>query len=144
MSEDLDKNEILGFSDRMLRAVVVPEWGKKKLYISEMSGKETDEYDLLITSRVVAGKLNVMSLKSEALIRFGISNAKRERLFKMEDQAALEEKSGEVLDRLFNIWREVNHLNPESAAKNSAGPSAERGTDSPSDLGSVSPVHNGK
>lgn len=121
------KDSILGMDDRVLKPVEVPEW-KGTVHISEMSGAERDEYDELIASRIQNGKLNFVHLKAEVLIRFAISDEQRKRVFTLADLDSLESKNAEVLDRLFNEWRAINHLIAGPAAKNSEGPSAEPGT----------------
>ena len=111
--------EILSASDIERIEVDVPEWGGT-VTIAVMSGKQRDSYEQQLSSRQ-GTRDTVDNLRALYLSHCLVDDACK-LLFTQADIAALGEKSGTVLGRLFNEAIRINALGlegMEDIAKNS-------------------------
>jgi len=130
MSE-LTRDQILGSTDGRIVAVEVPEWGGT-VHVRTMTGRERDEWECSLivdpTARTFEHRRD--NLRSRLLVRV-LCDAAGKPLFTAADVAALGEKSGTALDRVYTQAATVNRLSRsdiEELEKNSAaGPSAGTG-----------------
>lgn len=105
---DLDKSAILAVSDLEIVPVEVPEWGGT-VYLKGMSGTDRDRVEME-ASRIVKGAAgNFRAL----VVAKCLCDSKGVRMFADADIGALGEKSGKVLDRLFDTARKLSGMTPE-------------------------------
>jgi len=118
----LTKEQILALDDSKFEDVEVPEW-KCLVRLKRLSGDERDQFEQICTSRRMGkdgSQVNVRGLKV-ALLQKCIVDEGGELMFTTEDVKALNEKSGKVLDDLFEAARQLNGIGEgeiEDAAKN--------------------------
>lgn len=116
---NLTKDQILAAVDRPFVKVAVPEWGGD-VYISVMTGMERDVYE----SELVDGKrVNYHNIRARMLVRC-LTDENGDRLFSDDDIRKLGDKSGAVLDRLWDKARTVNGMSQKDVdelAGNSEG-----------------------
>lgn len=129
----LSKSAILGASDLPHEDVPVPAWGGT-VRVRTMTGAERDEFRTSIASEdgVPLGKFSAALLAATCIDESG------DRLFTMDDLAALHAKSASSLDGPAAVAMRLNGLGDkavEDAVKNSlSGQSEDSGSDSPSPL----------
>lgn len=125
----LSRDQILAAADRRTRTVHVPEWGGDVI-IASMSGAARDAWELWIGDARQRGQFNNVRAR---LLSACIVDESGQRIFTSEaDIEALGSKDSMVLDRLFEVARELNGLTDdaiEAAKKNSShGLSADSGS----------------
>jgi hypothetical protein len=108
---------ILSQEDRVIEAVVVPEWGNATCYIREMAGVERDEFENYWTRRkalaVKAGEEAPLPDNFRAVVCvFCMCDSKGERLFSIGDALLLGAKSAGALDRIAQAAIKLNKLSP--------------------------------
>lgn len=114
----LNKSAILGAKDLKHEDVPVPEWGGS-VRVRVMTGAERDEFRNAIASdegHAPIGKVSAALLVATCIDEAG------ERLFSVEDMAALQEKSAASLDGLATVAMRLNGLGGsavQDAVKNS-------------------------
>jgi len=116
----LTKDAILGVTDYQVQEVEVPEWGGKVL-MRTLSGKGRDEFESNVTSKTQGNKVDVRGLKA-LLLSLVIVDEAGEPLFTQKDLDALNNKSSEVITRLFEVASKMNGIGEEAveqAEKNS-------------------------
>ena len=105
----LDKAQILAADDRKLTSVPCAEWGGD-VYIRCMSGEERDIYEgecyQLKGKNITFNRQNV---RARLLVRC-LCDESGKRLFADADAKELGQKSGRVLDRLFDVAQKTNGL----------------------------------
>lgn len=112
----LTASQILAANDVKVEPVDVPEWGGT-VYVRVLRGTDRDQFEEWINKekdRSVRCRFLVLTLCDE----------KGSLLFTPEQVAALGEKSGEVLGRVFDKAWDLNYLSPKKVD--------ELGKDSPS------------
>jgi len=122
MSE-LTRDQILGSTDQRIVAVEVPEWGGT-VHVRTMTGRERDEWEcsLIVDLEARTFEHRRDNLRSRLLVRV-LCDATGKPLFTAADIAALGEKSGTALDRVYATAATVNRLSRsdiEELEKNSA------------------------
>ena len=116
MSKVLTKDQIIGANDLKIETLEIAEWGGS-VCIRELSGEGRDVFENLL----YGDKGDLLNLRAK-LCAMTICDEKGNMLFTAEDVAALGNKSGTVLDRIFKAAQVLNGLNPgaiEDAEKNS-------------------------
>lgn len=129
----LSKSAILGASDLKHEDVTVPAWGGT-VRIRTMTGVERDEFRAAIAT--TNGEAGVPIGKfSAALLAATCVDENGDRIFSIEDMAALQAKSASSLDGPAEVAMRLNGLGPvavEHAEKNSvSGQSGDSGFDLP-------------
>ena len=112
MGTVLSKAAILSVDDLKTKDVEVPEWGGT-VRIRELTGTELDSYEAQQT-RQVGDRVEPNPIGSRArLVVRALIDENGKRLFADADAMKLSEKSGLVLDRL---WDEIAALSGQTAA----------------------------
>jgi sporulation-control protein spo0M len=111
--------------------VPVPEWGGE-VYVRVMSGTESDAFlDLLYDHETAHGNTRLPHLKA-VLACLTVCDAQGTRLFSLEDLELVCGLDSAALNRIFEVARRLNGLNPDSEealTKNSeSAPSSVSGT----------------
>ncbi len=95
------------------RAVDVPEWGGT-VYVRAMSGAQRDEFDCVVASKTVDGKVTDPSGFKSLLVFMTACNNTGELMFCKDDEDALDGTSGAALERVALAAMEVNGMTPSS------------------------------
>lgn len=115
--DSLTKAAILAAEDLTRERVDVPEWGGS-VWLAVMSGAVRDAFEAGLQNG--SGSVNLHMVRARLLVKVLVDDAGA-RLFTEEDIATLAQKSGAVLDRLFERASRLNHLSRgdvETLAKN--------------------------
>ena len=118
----LTKEQIFAASDAKVQKVSVPEWGDF-VYLRVMDGISLDTFQGSI-SEDKDGEGGIFGGARLLLLILTLCDEKGVCLFEADDLDALSKKSGEVINRLFEIALELNGLTEDAAeelAKNSEG-----------------------
>lgn len=113
MSKYLSRDQILAADDIETRDVPVPEWGGT-VRVRGLTGKQRSDFLAATVQRrgnQVAQDLTNMQAKLAAM---AIVNEAGEPLFTRQDVAALGEKSGQALERVFTTAAELSGLADEA------------------------------
>jgi len=105
------REEILGFADRKVLAVEVPEWGRT-VYVRSLSAAESDAFEASVTPRGPKGPRNYRNLRAR-YAALALSTPDGERVFTDADAAALGEKSAAALARIFDAGTSFNGMSEE-------------------------------
>ena len=105
----LTADQILKADDAKLLEVDVPEWGGS-VYIRVMSVGERDSYERMWIGKRETG---VDNFRTEYLARV-ICNEDGKLLFSREQIAALSNKSGSVMARLFDAAMKHNYMQEDA------------------------------
>lgn len=98
----LNAEAILAADDKLFEDVPCPEW-KGVVRIRGLTGRERDDYEISLASIGPGGTVKQrLSGAREKLVAKTAIDAKGHRLFSDEQAALLGQKSGLVLDRLFD------------------------------------------
>lgn len=130
----LTKKAILDSEDLPLREVDVPEWGGV-VYLRGMTGEERAAYEDETVKLDHRGQMREFDVR-----RFRISmvarclvDEKGDRIFTDKEMAALNKKSGVIIDRLYDIAADLSGVSEEdltAATENlENGQNADSGTD---------------
>jgi len=121
MSEILSKEDILNITDVQVKEIEVPEWDGT-IFLRGMTGDERDALEAsMFSSKSNSRETNLKNLRARLLVK-AICDEKGNRLFTDADAEKLGKKNAKVLDRLFNIARELSGLGEsdvEEITKNS-------------------------
>ncbi|WP_265560939.1 phage tail assembly chaperone [Streptomyces hygroscopicus] len=115
----LSRDQILNASDLTIREVPVPEWGGT-VHLKALTGRERDAWEA--SNRILRGSDWIpqpVGARARLLVR-AIVDETGQRIFEDKDAAALGEKSGSVIDRLFDIAAELSGVQ-DSAVEEAAG-----------------------
>lgn len=104
----LTAEQILSADDLGLKKIEVPEW-KGTVYLRIMSVGERDEYERMWIGRRETG---VENFRTQYLARV-LCNEKGELIFTKDQTAALANKSGAVMGRLFDLAMKHNAMTEE-------------------------------
>jgi len=105
----LTRDAILGAKDLKRIQVQVPEWGGE-VYISEISAKERDAYEGSIND---GKRINLLNVRARLVVKCLTDDAGK-RLFTDADAEQLGDKNGKVLDRLWELARQINGIGGEA------------------------------
>ncbi len=107
----LSKDDILA-TDLPRIEVQVPEWNGS-VFVRQMTSTEKDAYETeMYQARKKQEGSELINLRARNLIRT-ISDENNTRVFEDSDVDALGEKSGLILDRLFDASEELNETTEE-------------------------------
>lgn len=130
----LTAKDILKCNDTAdLRRVDVPEWGGE-VYVKVMSGAERDKWELSTTE--LLKNPSAANIRA-SLCLITICDDKGKRLFDDAQLIELGKKSSIVLERIFNISREINRLRDEDIEELEKNLAAGRPGDSGSSLQAI-------
>lgn len=107
----LTKENILKAKDTTIKTINVPEWGGD-VGVKKLSGKERDMFELSMQKRTRGrpqGEMDTLGVKAELLV-LCLVDEQGTSLFNPTDIAALNDKSGDVIDRVFDVARTLNGL----------------------------------
>lgn len=107
------KEEILGLQDLKVEEVEVPEWGGRKVRVSQMSGLDRDAYELEAYHERKAGT-TARNVRARLVARCVVDEAGA-RVFGEGDIEALGAKNAKALDRLYDKARDLNGLSASEA-----------------------------
>lgn len=112
----LNRDQILQAQDIKTQTVPVPEWGGDVI-VKGLTGTERDAYEASCVD-TQDGK-NVPKLQNirAKLVSLTLVDEQGKRLFTSADLEALGRKSGDVLDRLFDVARELSGLTKQAMEK---------------------------
>ncbi len=125
----LSKDDILGAEDIKTMTVPVPEWGGEVL-VKTLTGAERDRFEQSI---IDSDRKVVLTDARARLCAMSMVDKDGKRLFANDCIAALGEKSGAVLDRIYEVASQLSGMGKEDLedmVKNSAIPGQEDGSTS--------------
>jgi NTP pyrophosphatase (non-canonical NTP hydrolase) len=114
----LSKEEILAVQDLPTTEVNVPEWGGS-VRLKGMSAGEREALEEEVTDK--NGKVNTKNIRVKLLVR-SIVDENGEKLFSETDMEKLNEKSADIITRLFIAAQNLNGMSEaavEDMTKNS-------------------------
>ncbi len=139
----LTKKQILEAQDRQIEVVLVPEWGGE-VFVRNITGYERDAIEASVAG--TEGKADLRNYRAKVLSR-AICDPEGKRVFDDEDVVALGNKSGLVLNRIYEVAQRLNGMRAEDVeetAKNSSSDQSEdSGSSSLTDTVEQSPNSNG-
>ena len=100
------KDQILHAEDRPSKPVEVPEWGCN-VVVRTMSGAERDSWEVSVVSS--DRQVNRQNIRAKLLVRTLYDDAGA-RVFTDDDADQLGEKSGDVLERLYDVAAKLNGI----------------------------------
>jgi len=108
----LSRDDILKAEDRATEEVEVPEWGGTVL-VRGMSGRDRDEFEASILERRGSRMVpNTANVRAKTVARC-VVDEDGNRVFTDTDIAALGEKSGAAIDRVFDVASRLSGLRDE-------------------------------
>ena len=120
MSQTL-RNQILAAADLPLETVAVPEWPCGKVLMRGLSGTDRDAWEISLWEGQGGERRFVSAnMRARLVVRCVVDEA-GERVFSDADAEPLGQKSGAVLDRLYDVARRLSGMQDhavETAAKN--------------------------
>jgi len=102
----LNRDDILKADDLPTQVVEVPEWGGA-VRVRGLTGQERDKFEASVAS--VSGKMNLDNVRARMVALVCIDD-KGKRIFSDKDVAALGQKSGIALDRIFEAARKLSGI----------------------------------
>jgi len=123
----LTRNEILGADDIARELVAVPEWGGE-VWVQSLSGAQRDRFEqAMVKSKDGDTVQNVRA----SLAAWSIVDNAGVRVFSDADVAALGQKNGAALDRVFTVAQRLSGFGDadvEGLVKNSSGDQSDDST----------------
>jgi len=116
----LSKEQILSADDLTREQVNVPEWGGD-VYVYTMSGEERDSFEVSIMDS--KGKATFLNIRAKLCART-IRDEEGNRYFTDKEIDVLGKKSGQALDKIFDVAKRLNGIGKEEIKeleKNSEG-----------------------
>ncbi len=112
----LTSEEIINADDAGIREIEVPEW-KGVVCLRVISGKARDQFDQeLIKATKPDGSVDIVNLRP-LLLSFALCDGDGAPLFTLADVEKLNQKSANVLSRLFSVAKEMNDMTEEAVKK---------------------------
>ena len=108
----LSKDDILKAADLTTEEVDVPEWGGTVL-VRGLTGLERDEYEVSMMVRYGGEMVQDLANARAKLVAKCVVGDDGKRLFTDADAGALGEKSGAVIDRIFDVACRLSGLRGE-------------------------------
>jgi len=109
MAELLTRAAILAAEDLGREVVPVPEWGGSVL-VRGLTGRERDAFEASIVRMRGGGVSASLENIRAKLVAMTVIDDDGARLFEDRDVRALGDKSGAVLDRLFDVARRLSGM----------------------------------
>lgn len=98
----LTRDEILKKVDTQIKIVKVPEWGGD-VRVRGMTGEERDAFESsIVTVKGGKSEVDTKNIRAKLIVQC-IVDEKGERLFGLDDIAALGKKSASALQRVFEV-----------------------------------------
>ena len=110
----LSLDQIIGKDDRAHKDVDVPEWGGT-VRLQTMSSADRDAYEMEAYRANKDGKASAFENVRARLVSLCWVDEKGELVCSRKDVAALGKKSAKVLNRLWDICRDLNGLSQADA-----------------------------
>lgn len=113
------KDQILAADDRPFEDVDVPEWDVK-VRVRGLSGTERDAYEARAVKLHQGGKdveLRLADFRSRLLVKCLHDPETNERIFEDNEIVKLGSKSGQVIDRLFDVAQELSGMGVDATAR---------------------------
>lgn len=110
----LNKEAILAADDVQFEDVEVPEWGGT-VRVRGMTGKDRDQYELWYAqqNQKKGEKLTLENIRAK-LVSMTAIDEQGNLLFTEKDVAALGNKNGMVLDKVFQVARKLNGMGADT------------------------------
>lgn len=105
------RDEILELDDLKRETITVPEWGKKKITIRELTGEERAE---LYEACTVGGKFSAVLMPTTLVALSVIDPETGKRVFALADRDKIKGKSGKAIQRLSEHAMKLSSLGAES------------------------------
>lgn len=135
MDETLSREEVLALDDREGEWVTVPEW-KGRFYVAPMDGESRNIWDRdMLSLRGGSLALNGDNIDARLVALTVVDPETKERLFTLDDVAALGRKNSKALHRLADVGARLSGLDTEAISQLTELLSKVRGSSS----GAVSP-----
>jgi hypothetical protein len=137
----LSRDDILKAEDNAPEELEIPEWGGSVL-VRGMSGRERDAFEVSMrdqrSGQQIPGAMNNIRAK---LVARCIVDDDGDRVFTDSDIAALGEKSGAAIDRIFDVASRLSGMSEYDEKEMAAnfGQGSGGGSSSPSPPGSTKP-----
>lgn len=140
----LSKDDILKAEDCRVQEVNVPEWGGIVL-VRGMTGRQRDEFEasLLEPGRRGQSRVNPANLRAKIVARCVVDD-EGQRLFTDGDAAALGEKSGAAIDRVYEVAAKLSGLSEKDAEEMTGNFGGASGGDSSSSSPTASTSRSGR
>jgi hypothetical protein len=119
----LGRDQILQAQDIKTQTVPVPEWGGEVI-VRALTGAERDAYESSCVEMQDGKQVpNLKNIRAK-LVSLTVVDEQGKRLFTSADVEALGKKSGAVLDRLFDVARELSGLTQQAVetSRGNSGP----------------------
>jgi hypothetical protein len=120
----LSKDFILGFDDKKIEKVIVPEWGNAEIFVRSITAKEQDAWSSETAKQKKESKANFQA----SFLVLCICDETGKLLFEPKDADSLGNKSAGALNRIFNVASRLNGLSSDDVKeleKNSVTPQDE-------------------
>lgn len=113
----LSRDDILKADDGRTEEVEIPEWGGTVL-VRGMTGAERDRFEMSVLERGHGGRMvpNPANMRAKVIARC-VVDGDGNRLFTDADIAALGEKNGAALDRVFSVASRLSGLGSDEEAE---------------------------
>lgn len=111
----LTRDAIFSATDRKHKTVNVPEWGGD-VRIDVMSGADRDEFDAWLMDNRKGDTFNTKKMKV-FLLCMTVAGEDGKKLFTLADLDALNEKNGEVINKLFEVAQDINGMSQKSVER---------------------------
>lgn len=102
---DLTAAAILAAEDSTIKAIDVPQWGGT-VHIRTMTGGERDTWEVYAQGQMAKKVVNIRAM----LCAICLCDAGGQRLFKDSEAGQLANKSGSVLDKIYEAAVKLNGL----------------------------------
>ena len=113
----LNKKQILEAEDRKVVQVEVPEWGGT-VRIKELDAWGRSQWDILTLKFENNEIKRDRTIQGAALVAFSVVDEDGKPIFTPEDVEALNQKNGDVIQRLFSVAYQLSFPSVDETAKN--------------------------
>lgn len=111
----LSKDAILSATDRNYKDEYVPEWGGT-VRVTGLSGTDRDAYEAaMVDAKGKPAMQRLQNFRTKLVVKC-LVNENGERIFDDSDVKELGSKNGAVLDRLFDVARELSGMGQDAVA----------------------------
>jgi hypothetical protein len=110
MREDI-RSKIIAARDLGQVPVSIPEWTDDELFVRKLTGKERDRFEMIVANAKDDNDLEDMRA---FIVTLTLVDGNGERIFSDEDIAIVNDKCGEIVNRVFEQAAELNALTKKS------------------------------
>jgi len=130
--ECLSRDEIFGMDDLPMEAVIVPEWGHRRVFVCGMTAAGKNAYEAsLVEIKGNTRKVRLDNATAKLIVRT-VVNAQRQPLFTEADIERLGTKSAAALERLAKVAQRLSSMREEDVEALVKNSEAAQSGDSPS------------